>query len=467
MSIQRPGKLFSSKWAEKGERFDIVESGADHRNGRADIEKGFPKQTMISALKGGVPPWGQDHNGILYQITEAIQWMQAGGLPSFNQDFCNKNNGYSKGTIVQGDDPNRPWVLWQCLEDNNRFNPNQNKVNIINPQNGWIRYPVLSKIYGNILYYDKDGQLLVASPSVQTEFYVSSSEGNDKMGDGTMKNPYFSISKALQQAPATGSIMIYLKASDVHYLTPDGKLNSDKEIDHTFDLQTKNVTFLAYGDDFLDQATEWLNKHTNNIGLNRSLVGLTRPKLIICWTYTSSLDNNNELYISGIRFTRLSGTSGQFYVNFWGIEIEIDRINEMDNDPYYVNVIEGWLISGGHYSFTGCIFNKLPKNGLNHFIVGGGDANGIIELNFSFSNFFVNISNTTFLYIIENVKINSFVDIDTEVPVIPNAPYNQMRSNVIEFFSKPAAYHDHVEIINNPAPSYKNLTTNFQIDMDG
>ncbi|MUG08369.1 hypothetical protein [Commensalibacter melissae] len=90
MSIQRPEKLFSSKWAEYGDRFNIEDTGADYQNGRADIETGFPPQTMKSVLQGGVPPWGQDHNGILYQITEAIQWMQAGGLPSFNQDFCNK-----------------------------------------------------------------------------------------------------------------------------------------------------------------------------------------------------------------------------------------------------------------------------------------------------------------------------------------------------------------------------------------
>ena len=37
-------------------RFNIEDTGADYQNGRADIEKGFPKQTMISALKGGVPP---------------------------------------------------------------------------------------------------------------------------------------------------------------------------------------------------------------------------------------------------------------------------------------------------------------------------------------------------------------------------------------------------------------------------
>ena len=201
MSIQRPGKLFSSKWAEYDDRFNIEDTGADYQNGRADIEKGFPKQTMISTLKGGVPPWGQDHNGILYQITEAIQWIQTGGLPSFNQDFCNKNNGYSKGTIVQGDDPNRPWVLWQCLEDNNRFNPNQNKVNIINPQNGWIQYPVISEREGNTLYYNDDGKMLIASPTVITEVYVSSTEGSDNTGDGTKNKPFFSITKAISVTP--------------------------------------------------------------------------------------------------------------------------------------------------------------------------------------------------------------------------------------------------------------------------
>lgn len=114
--------------------------------------------------------------------------------------------------------------------------------------------------------------------------------------------------------------------------------------------------------------------------------------------------------------------------------------------------------------FSGCIFNQLPKNGLDHFIASGGNANGVVDLSFTFRNFFRNIDQTTFLYHIENVVINAFADSDETVE-LEGASYQNMQSNVMQFFSKPAAYHNHVEIVYNPSKSYKNLNVNFAIDL--
>ena len=47
--------------------------------GFASLNDGFPPLTMTPIAAGGVPPFGQDMNGILNQITEVLQWQQAGG----------------------------------------------------------------------------------------------------------------------------------------------------------------------------------------------------------------------------------------------------------------------------------------------------------------------------------------------------------------------------------------------------
>lgn len=456
MSIQRPEKLFCRKWAENGERFDIVEAGADHQNGRADIETGFPKQTMMSVLQGGVPPWGRDHNGILYQVTEAIQWMQAGGLPSFNQDFCNKNGGYSRGTIVQGDDPNRPWVLWQSLVDNNGFNPNQNKINVSTPQNGWVRYPVVSEVNGNTLYYDNDGGLLVASPSVQTEFYVSSSEGNDETGDGTKEKPYFSIWKALSVSPSSGSIVIYLKAQDTHYLTPDGHPSgNDNNVSQEFSVQQRSIIFQSYNDPVLDEAIPFFYQYGGDSSNAFCVESITRPKIILSWCYVLFPNGETQLY-----YYSLAGYNSNFYINFNGIEFEVDRLEEMNNSTFFTR--NGFIRGDGTFSFVGCIFNEIPNfNNAYHYLTEGG--NFILRYRNQFKNFDKSSKNA-FLYWM--IKITITIDFDIDRQQYEDSNYFLIESNTFAFLKRKAAYCDLIRIINNPSPSYQGLTTNFEINMD-
>lgn len=466
MSIQRPGKLFSSKWAEYGDRFNIEDTGADYQNGRADIEKGFPPQTMISALKGGVPPWGQDHNGILYQITEAIQWMQAGGLPSFNQDFCNKNNGYSKGTIVQGDDPNRPWVLWQCLEDNNRFNPNQNKVNIINPQNGWIRYPVISEREGNTLYYNDDGKMLIASPTVITEVYVSSTEGSDNTGDGTRNKPFFSITKAISVTPDGGGITVYLKSGDIFNLSLNGVPYVEPENEWIgydikyFNVGSRYITFQSYGDVFYENAKNELINNGQDSGWANSFIGITRPIIHLLWNTKAVGQKINFVYMYGF-----TGQYDRYKIVFNGVEFIIPDIDNLNDSslPMWTT----FLNQGGDFVFAGCVFGQLPIGNL-HPIIGGGAA-APMRVSFTYSIYFdTSIAEGAFFSWgtgTWDLDITEDRVAGQKLSGFPN--FELIESNGIAFLSRNSAFCNSVQIINNPAPSYKNLTTNFQIDMDG
>lgn len=71
-------------------------------SGRTSIEQGFPDETMLPPAYGGIPPYGQDFNGILKAITENLTWYSAGGIFEYdsNRDYVppclitHKNNLY-------------------------------------------------------------------------------------------------------------------------------------------------------------------------------------------------------------------------------------------------------------------------------------------------------------------------------------------------------------------------------------
>ena len=89
--------------------------------GFASLNDGFPPLTMTPIAAGGVPPFGQDMNGILNQITEIQQWEQAGGGWQFDVNFAAEIGGYPQGAIL-----NSKVVLgrkWMSIVDNNLTDP--------------------------------------------------------------------------------------------------------------------------------------------------------------------------------------------------------------------------------------------------------------------------------------------------------------------------------------------------------
>lgn len=88
--------------------------------GLASYTTGFPALTMTPIVAGGIPPAGQDFNGILNAITIAIQWENAGGRYAFDAAFSALVGGYPKGALIAraGYDG-----YWQNTVENNTTNP--------------------------------------------------------------------------------------------------------------------------------------------------------------------------------------------------------------------------------------------------------------------------------------------------------------------------------------------------------
>jgi hypothetical protein len=90
------------------------------QNGAASLTDGFPPLTFLAVNAGGVPPFGQDMNGLLNQVTAGIQWEQVGGQPVYNATYANAIGGYPNGAVLQSGDGTG---FWRNTVDNNKTDP--------------------------------------------------------------------------------------------------------------------------------------------------------------------------------------------------------------------------------------------------------------------------------------------------------------------------------------------------------
>jgi hypothetical protein len=90
------------------------------QNGAASLTDGFPPLTFLAVTAGGVPPFGQDMNGLLNQISAGVQWFQVGGNPTYNAAYAISIGGYPNGAVLQSGDGTG---MWRSTVDNNTTDP--------------------------------------------------------------------------------------------------------------------------------------------------------------------------------------------------------------------------------------------------------------------------------------------------------------------------------------------------------
>ena len=97
--------------------------------GAASLTDGFPPACFTPVGSGGTPPWGQDFNGILNQISTWSQWQQAGASIQFDLTFCTEIGGYPDGAVLAS---TTQGIFWLNTADNNTTNPDSGGAS------GWI-----------------------------------------------------------------------------------------------------------------------------------------------------------------------------------------------------------------------------------------------------------------------------------------------------------------------------------------
>ena len=68
--------------------------------GHASLNDGFPPICFTPTTAGGIPLWGADTNGILFQISAWARWQSAGGSVSYDATFSAGAGGYPKGALL-------------------------------------------------------------------------------------------------------------------------------------------------------------------------------------------------------------------------------------------------------------------------------------------------------------------------------------------------------------------------------
>lgn len=93
----------------------------------ASLTDGFPPLTMTPISAGGCPPFGQDTNGILKQISQWSRWQGAGASVTFDAAFSAAIGGYPKNAILA--QTAVAGCYWSSKVDNNTSNPDTGGTN--------------------------------------------------------------------------------------------------------------------------------------------------------------------------------------------------------------------------------------------------------------------------------------------------------------------------------------------------
>lgn len=120
--VNAPGKL-TLPFAASGARNSIpVASQILTTPGAASLTDGFPPLTRTPIVAGGVPPSGLDMNGILYELSALLNWLNAGGGFIYDATFATDGNvnGYPKGARVLRSDG---LGYWLNTVDGNEIDP--------------------------------------------------------------------------------------------------------------------------------------------------------------------------------------------------------------------------------------------------------------------------------------------------------------------------------------------------------
>lgn len=121
--------------------------------GAASFADGFPPLTRTALDAGGVPPSGEDMQGILYTVSEHIAYLNSGGQYPFDAGQAAAIGGYSPGAMVQSTVV--AGGLWFNVNANQTSNPDT-----VTAYQGW--YPVADFVGESV--FSSAGGTVVAPP---------------------------------------------------------------------------------------------------------------------------------------------------------------------------------------------------------------------------------------------------------------------------------------------------------------
>lgn len=123
MAVNVPSFL-PSPFADEGQRATIPATPSSEQ-GRASYQQGFPQVCAQPLASGGIPPNYQDFQGIFYDLSASIFYMQTGALWPWSSTLT-----YPLGAHVLGSDNNE----YVAVQENTGQDPTQDPTNVY-----WLR----------------------------------------------------------------------------------------------------------------------------------------------------------------------------------------------------------------------------------------------------------------------------------------------------------------------------------------
>lgn len=134
--------------------------------GAASFQFGYPPVTFQPTGSGGIPPDGQDENGILAEITALLQWYSAGGPVYYDATFSGNVGGYPAGARLS--QVANPALSWVSTVDNNTSNPDSGGANWTATSSGLTSFQGRSTAAALLQLADVTGVLTSGSPRAIT-----------------------------------------------------------------------------------------------------------------------------------------------------------------------------------------------------------------------------------------------------------------------------------------------------------
>ena len=177
--------------------------------GQASLTEGFPPANFNPVAGGGVPPFGQDFNGILNPVTAWNRWQATGVIPPYDATWQAAVGGYPKSALVQS--LVELGLIYMSLVDGN----------VTNPDNGGAGWYIWSRII-----------------TANTDLYVNSTTGNDNNNGLTPATAMATLQGAINRAwsypPSQYTITIHVQGAGPYaqsrsplYPGPNTLINGD------------------------------------------------------------------------------------------------------------------------------------------------------------------------------------------------------------------------------------------------
>lgn len=366
----------------------------------ASMQMGFPPRTM-SQETDRMPPTGEDMNGILYKVTDAVRFLQAGGTYPFDNNFCTAIGGYPKGAILTSVDGAKLFINSVA---GNSTNPEVNGV-------GWLAMAPISGIdvdpmlgstnavesggvytalSGKVDIDDADDAEVTATGSSTARTLASrfadvvNVRDFGAKGDGVLSGGTYSgtddtsaINTALQQAASEGKAVVFPTGAYLvtEVTIPDGvpvvdfngstivrtKNNTNKSLiwDDTTGLTVRNLNVVAKNTSIYGNAVRGLR--VKNLRLENISIVTESPQdsnQYGCWGLTLS---GEDIRIQNIYIN----TSA---VGLWGDGIHLGRVKNFEMTNFEIHSGDDAFSICQHAPMTGEWDERASEN----IVIGNG-----------------------------------------------------------------------------------------------